>query len=61
METRLADIANLFDSSLATDRPLATLAAADEKTYDPNATIRNAEERQNLADAIFTSVKAPAA
>ena len=61
METRLADIANLFDSSLATDRPLATLATVDEKAYDPNATIRNAEERQNLADSIFTTVKAPAA
>lgn len=61
MEARLADIANLFDSSLSTDRPLATLPGVDERTYDPNATIRNAEERQNLADAIFTSVKAPAA
>lgn len=63
METRLADIANLFDSSLATDRPLATLQAGapDERTYDPNATTRNAEQRQHLADEIFTAVKAPAA
>ena len=63
METRLADIANLFDSSLATDPPLATLQAGapDERTYDPNATTRNAEQRQHLADEIFTAVKAPAA
>jgi chemotaxis regulatin CheY-phosphate phosphatase CheZ len=62
MENRLADVASLFDSSLSTDRPLATIKAApDERTYDPNATTRNSEERQNLADEIFTAVKAPAA
>jgi chemotaxis regulatin CheY-phosphate phosphatase CheZ len=62
MENRLADIANLFDSSLSTGRSLATtITAPDESTYDPNATTRNSEERQNLADEIFTAVKAPAA
>ncbi|AMW04014.1 hypothetical protein [Gemmatimonas phototrophica] len=61
MENRLADIANLFDSSISIERPLASLNTVDEKTYDPNATTRNAEQRQNLADEIFTSVKAPAA
>jgi chemotaxis regulatin CheY-phosphate phosphatase CheZ len=61
MENRLADIANLFDSSISIERPLTTHGGVDEKTYDPNATTRNAEQRQNLADEIFTSVKAPAA
>lgn len=61
MENRLADIANLFDSSISIERPLGSLNTVDEKTYDPNATTRNAEQRQNLADEIFTSVKAPAA
>ncbi len=60
MENRLADIANLFDSSISVERPLASLAI-DEKSFDPNATTRNAEERQHLADEIFTVVKAPAA
>jgi uncharacterized phage infection (PIP) family protein YhgE len=61
MENRLADIANLFDSSISIERPLGALGSVDEKTYDPNATTRNAEQRQNLADEIFTTVKAPAA
>lgn len=61
MENRLADIANLFDSSISIERPLTAMGPIDEKTYDPNATTRNAEQRQTLADEIFTSVKAPAA
>jgi hypothetical protein len=62
MESRLADVAKLFDSSFSPDRPLATLhGLPDERTYDPNATIKNAEERQGIADEIFTPAKAPAA
>lgn len=62
MESRLADISKLFDSSISPDRPLASMRGApDEKTYDPNATIRNAEQRQHLVDEIFTTVKAGAA
>ncbi|WP_396213472.1 hypothetical protein [Gemmatimonas sp.] len=60
MENRLADISNLFDSNSAVERPLASLAI-DENSFDPNATTRNAEQRQNIADEIFTVVKAPAA
>lgn len=60
MENRLADIANLFDSGISVERPL-TGPVIDEKTFDPNATTKNAEQRQNLADEIFTTVKAPAA
>lgn len=59
METRLADIATLFDSGISFERPLAGVAI-DHKTFDPNATTRNAEQRQGVADEIFT-VKAPAA
>jgi chemotaxis regulatin CheY-phosphate phosphatase CheZ len=62
MESRLADVATLFDSSFSVDRPLAAVhGVPDEKTYDPNATIKNAEQRQNLADEIFTAVKVSAA
>jgi chemotaxis regulatin CheY-phosphate phosphatase CheZ len=59
METRLADIATLFDSGISFERPLANVQI-DHKTFDPNATTRNAEQRQGVADEIFT-VKAPAA
>ncbi len=63
MEQRLLDVARLFDSDLASERlaDVAVPTSPDEQTYDPNATIRNAEGRQALADEIFTSVKAPAA
>lgn len=60
MEQRLLDVAKLFDHNV--DAKLSfKQAAPDEKTYDPNATTRNAEGRQALADEIFTAVKAPAA
>lgn len=62
METRLTEIAALFDATIASEPPLATMGATpDPRTYDPNATTRNAEARQQLADTIFTKVKAPAA
>ena len=64
MESRLIDVAKLFDSNLTIDRSAAVSAAhhaPDEQTYDPNATIKNAEGRQALADEIFTAIKAPAA
>ena len=64
MESRLIDVAKLFDSNLTIDRSAASAAAhhaPDEQTYDPNATIKDAEGRQALADEIFTAIKAPAA
>lgn len=62
MEMRLTEIAALFDATIASEPPLATMGATpDPRTYDPNATTRNAEARQQLADTIFTKVKAPAA
>lgn len=59
MESRLADIATLFDASVSVERPLASVQI-DHNTFDPNATTRNAEQRQGVADEVFT-VKAPAA
>lgn len=63
MESRLIDVAKLFDSNLAVDRSAAAAShvAPDEQTYDPNATTKDAEGRQALADEIFTAIKAPAA
>jgi len=60
MENRLLDVAKLFDHNVEANI-VVTQSAPDEKTYDPNATTRDAEGRQALADEIFTSVKAPAA
>lgn len=62
METRLIDIAKLFDSSITVERAVSHIPAPpSEQTYDPNATTKNAEGRQALADEIFTTIKAPAA
>ncbi|HEY0931744.1 MAG TPA: hypothetical protein VGE27_17605 [Gemmatimonas sp.] len=61
MEERLLEVARLFDHNVDFTHTLRVSGAPDEKTYDPNATTRNAEGRQALADELFTSVKAPAA
>jgi chemotaxis regulatin CheY-phosphate phosphatase CheZ len=61
MESRLLEVAKLFDHNVDAQSVLGRQHAADEQTYDPNATTRNAEGRQALADEIFTTVKAPAA
>lgn len=63
MESRLLEVARLFDSNLTIERTIEPTVgiAPDEQTYDPNATIKDAEGRQALADEIFTTIKAPAA
>jgi hypothetical protein len=62
METRLIDVARLFDASVdATPVHQPEYGAPDSTTYDPNATTRDPESRQALADEIFTAVRAPAA
>jgi chemotaxis regulatin CheY-phosphate phosphatase CheZ len=50
MENRLIDIAKLFDSRTIDQ---AVQAIAPNTTFDPNATTRDAETRQALADQIF--------
>jgi chemotaxis regulatin CheY-phosphate phosphatase CheZ len=52
MEDRLLAIAKLFDPAAALVR--AATDSPDPQTFDPNATVRNAETRQALADEIFT-------
>lgn len=52
METRLLQIAKLFDPATVMVR--AASDAPDPRTFDPRATTRDAEVRQALADAIFT-------
>lgn len=59
MEARLIDIMRLFDTG-GTGERLIALQVPSAQTYDSNATTRNAEGRQALADEIFT-VKPPAA
>jgi hypothetical protein len=58
METRLGEIANLFDHQSgdagASAKP-AVVAARTERdafSFDPNATLADAEARQALADAL---------
>jgi hypothetical protein len=62
MEQRLLEVARLFDHNVDATHLLSRDGGQpDAQTYDPNATTRDAEGRQALADQIFTSVKAPAA
>jgi chemotaxis regulatin CheY-phosphate phosphatase CheZ len=61
MEHRLLEVARLFDHNVDTHAVLKGPHAPDERTYDPNATTKDAEGRQALADQIFTTVRAPAA
>ncbi len=63
MEARLIDIAQLFDAKadFSEQQRRVDISAPDAKTYDPNATTRDSESRQALADEIFTAVRAPAA
>ena len=62
MEQRMIEVAKLFDPSLSLDLPKTVAnTAANQLTYDTNASTRNADSRQALADEIFTAVKVHAA
>lgn len=62
MEQRMIEVAKLFDPSMTFELP-KTPAPADNKplSYDANATTRDADSRQAVADEIFTTVKVHAA
>jgi chemotaxis regulatin CheY-phosphate phosphatase CheZ len=60
MENRVLEIARLFDARVELPSDVRASASPDAQTYDPNATTRDPEARQALADEIFT-VRAPAA
>jgi chemotaxis regulatin CheY-phosphate phosphatase CheZ len=51
MEDRLLSIAKLFDPATVMVR--VGTETPDARTFDPNATTRNAEQRQAVADEIF--------
>lgn len=53
MEERLAEVARVIDPTGSGFEPDGTRQAPDVGTFDPNATIKNADERQALADAVF--------
>ena len=62
MEQRLIDVSKLFDTNGTHEGTVAIPANASRAgSFDPNATTRDAEGRQALADEIFTASKAPAA
>jgi chemotaxis regulatin CheY-phosphate phosphatase CheZ len=57
METRLGDIANLFDHQAGDAAPppsytVANRTRKDAHSFDPHATLADAETRQALADAL---------
>jgi chemotaxis regulatin CheY-phosphate phosphatase CheZ len=57
MEQRLIEVSKLFDLSSATEA-MAPRRSVAQEAFDPNATTRDAEGRQALADEIFTASKA---
>lgn len=61
MEQRLLEVAKLFDAPSSEPMRPTLVSRIDASTFDPNATTRDAEGRQALADEIFTAIKAPAA
>lgn len=61
MEQRLLDVARLFDHNVDAAAQMTNPSAPNAQTFDPNATVHNAEGRQALADEIFTKTSAPAA
>ena len=62
MEQRMIEVAKLFDPAVSLElaKPAAPVET-EELTYDANATTRNADSRQALADDIFSTVKGHAA
>lgn len=64
MEQRMIEVARLFDPAMALEIPATNdVGQNDAKAlaYDGNATTRNADSRQALADEIFTAMKGHAA
>ena len=61
MEQRMIEVAKLFDPAVALE--CASLAHTKDnrsQAYDANATTRNADSRQALADEIFTAIRSNA-
>lgn len=62
LEHRLVEVSRLFDTSAPLDTTACRFETrAEGMTFDAQATTRDAEGRQALADEIFTAIKAPAA
>lgn len=62
MEQRMIEVAKLFDPATSLELPkVAAAADGSQLLYDANATTRNADSRQALADEIFTTIKGHAA
>lgn len=63
MEQRMIDVAKLFDPKMTTEKTPEAQPVAENAplTYDANASTKNAETRQALADDIFSTVKSQAA
>ena len=59
LEEKLMSVMHLIDIT-GMDDPLATLHDSEKGTYDPNATTKNREVRQHVADEVFTADAPPA-
>jgi len=61
MESRVVDIARLFDSAISLDVTAPHRANGTELPYDSNATVHHTEGRRALADEIVTALTISAA
>jgi chemotaxis regulatin CheY-phosphate phosphatase CheZ len=61
VEGRLQDVARIFEGTMITESTSAPAESTASLTFDPNATVRDADKRQAIADAVFTSSGAAAA
>jgi chemotaxis regulatin CheY-phosphate phosphatase CheZ len=59
METRLAQIAVIFDLSDLGMEPLPPEPLSGPVAFDPHASTKNADERQKVADELFSSACEP--
>lgn len=55
MESRLGEIARMFDPRRYGAPELPPAPAPEQCTFSPDASLRNAEYRQHVADSIFTA------
>jgi chemotaxis regulatin CheY-phosphate phosphatase CheZ len=60
VETRLQDVARIFEGTTLAEAT-APLVASAALTFDPDATVRDADKRQAIADAVFAGPGAVAA
>jgi chemotaxis regulatin CheY-phosphate phosphatase CheZ len=61
VEGRLQDVAKIFEGTIVTEQITSLSSPPASLTFDPNATVRDADKRQAVADSVFGSAEIAAA